>query len=254
MTIVFDEDDGTGFTDQSVSPLSGKGYSLSARIQQAGRAIEEIEGVVSARVEAAQDGRVEEVHVVARGGRRAKEIVRDVETLLKAKFDLEIDHRKISVARLGDASQTPREPEVASRVGFQSVSLHLSREGGEAKVDLSSGSQRWVGRASSRGPESAWPRLVARATIDAVSQMLPPDSFLELADLTTVTVAERDAILVSLRYRKQRHSIDLMGCASMEDDVQRSVVYAVLHAMNRFLGRFSDTAQRELILEPPWDS
>jgi hypothetical protein len=254
MTIVFDEGDGTDFPDSMLSPLSGKGSSLSSQIRQAGRAIEEIEGVVSARVEASPDGDVEEVHVVARGGRKAKEIVRDVETLLKAKFDLEIDHRKISVARLGDPSKVAAQPETPPRMNFRGVSLHLSRDGGEAEVEILNGEQRCVGKATCRGPESAWSRLVAQAALDALSQILPAESFLELLDLTDITVAERDTVMVSIRFRRQRYSIDLMGCAAVEGDMQRSVVYAVLHAVNRFLGRFSDSAQKELILEPPWDS
>jgi hypothetical protein len=254
MIIVFAEDDEMHSSDQSGSSRGGTERSWSEVRGHAGRAIEEIDGVVSARVEGKREGKVEEVHVVARSDRKAKEIVRDVETLLKARFDLAIDHRKISVARVGEVPELATEAGAAPRVSFKGVSLHLSRDGGEAEVELMRSGQRWIGRASSRGPESAWPRLVAEAALDAVAQMLPADSYLELSDLVPTVVAERETVLVSVNFRRHSQSLQLVGCARVEGDMQRSVVYAALHALNRFLGRFSQGAQRELILEPPWDS
>ena len=251
MTIVFDEGDATDFSESSLSPVDGRGRSGSTLVHQASRAIEEIEGVVSARVQLGMGEDVEEVHVVARGGRRAKEIVRDVETLLKAKFDLDIDHRKISVARLGESAAPSAEPEPLPRVNFRGVSLHLSRDGGEAQVELATGGQRWLGRAQSKGPESAWPRLVAGATLEALGQLLPPDSHLDLVDLITTRIGERDVIVITVRFRKDRQAQDMVGCACVEGDMQRSVVFATLHALNRFLGRFSESSRGEVILEPP---
>jgi hypothetical protein len=251
MSIVFDEDGGAEFAEPSVVDLGGRQRSWSALVNEAGRALEEIEGVVSARIELGPTGDTEEVHVVARGGRRAKDVVRDVETVLKARFGLEVDHRKISVARLGETSQPAPVPEVPLRAGFRGVSLHLSRDGGEAQVELSSTGQRWVGRASSRGPDAAWPRLVAEATLDTVSQMLPAEAYLELADLKTTSIADKETVVVSVRFRRDRQAQDLLGCAAVEGDMQRAVVFATLHALNRFLGRFSEPARKEVILEPP---
>lgn len=251
MSIVFDENDPV---DRRVSSLKGRGRTRTRVVQEAGRAMEEIQGVVSARVEASPGGEVEEVHVVARGGRKAKEIVRDVETLLKAKFDLAIDHRKISVARLGESTEAATEPQPSSRLSFSGVSLHLSREGSEAQVELARGGQRWVGSASSRGIEPAWPRLVAEATLDAVSQLLPSGLDLELSGVTSASVADREVVLLRVSFRGDRQDRELFGCATVAGDRQRSVVFATLHALNRFLGRYSGSCQRELILEPPQDA
>lgn len=215
------------------------------------RAIEELGGVVSARIRVSSGGDIEEVHVVARGNRRAKEIVRDVETLLRAKFDLEIDHRKISVARLSETSQPDAQPEVPGRLGFKGVSLHVTRDGSEAAVELAWGERDWVGTAASTGPEPGWPNLVARATLDAVTRVLPAGSHLELSDLASITLDDSDVILLMINYRDGRYSQLLLGCARVDEDLQRSVVYATLHAVNRFLGRFTTYPQRELILEPP---
>jgi len=250
--MVFDEGSRSDLTQRGGKPGKAGSRSWSALVEEAGGAIQEIGGVVSARIRSSREGEVEAVHVVARGTRKPKEIVRDVETLLRARYDLEIDHRKISVARLSEPGEAAERRAPPGRVNFKGVSLRLSREGGEAEVELACEDRHWVGSASARGPDGGWPRLIAQATLDALSQQLPPGSYLELSDLASVTIADQDVVLLSVRYSGGQQSELLLGCASVGGDLQRSVVYATLHALNRFLGRFSQSPQREVILEPPW--
>ena len=62
----------------------------------------EVQGVQQARLTLDRNGEISEVHVVADATRRGKELVRDIETVLKACFDFAVDHRRISVARVGE--------------------------------------------------------------------------------------------------------------------------------------------------------
>ena len=84
-----------------------------------------IPGVLSARV-VGDAGDPSEIHVLAGSERHPKQIARDVESCLAAKFDLVVDHRKISVAQMepvherGAApyprcghTQAPREPDAS---------------------------------------------------------------------------------------------------------------------------------------------
>src|SRR5689334_10459834 len=54
-----------------------------------------------ARLVAEHDGRVSEVHIVARAGKHPKQIVRDVQSIALASFGLDLDRRVISVVQLG---------------------------------------------------------------------------------------------------------------------------------------------------------
>jgi hypothetical protein len=62
-----------------------------------------IQGVRAASVITRGDGQPTEIHVLAAPGRQPKQLVRDVQSLAMAQFDLDIDHRIVSVVQLEDA-------------------------------------------------------------------------------------------------------------------------------------------------------
>jgi hypothetical protein len=56
-------------------------------------------GVLSARIVAAEDGAVSEIHLLTSAEVTAKATVRNVESALIAHLGMKVDHRKISVAQ-----------------------------------------------------------------------------------------------------------------------------------------------------------
>jgi len=84
-------------------------------IQAAEELLRSLRGVVSARIVAKPNRDVEEIHMLTTSDVSPKQTVRNVESALLAHFDLEVDHRCISVAESSDF-QAPRpvaEPEPA---------------------------------------------------------------------------------------------------------------------------------------------
>jgi len=69
-----------------------------------------LKGVVSARIVVKPGGKVEEIHMLTTADVSPKQTVRNVESALLAHFDLEVDHRCISVAESTDFRQ-PRAVE-----------------------------------------------------------------------------------------------------------------------------------------------
>ena len=62
-------------------------------------------------------GSVEEIHVLTNLERTPKQIVRDVESALVARFNLKVDHKRISVAQIiPDDSDRPVVPVAAGRL------------------------------------------------------------------------------------------------------------------------------------------
>ena len=55
--------------------------------------INDVEGIVSSKVKLDDKGSPIEIHALADKSRNAKQIVRDIQSAVMAKFDLEIDHR-----------------------------------------------------------------------------------------------------------------------------------------------------------------
>ncbi|MDT8369003.1 MAG: hypothetical protein RQ745_07330 [Longimicrobiales bacterium] len=72
-----------------------------------------LKGVVSARIVAKPGGKVEEIHMLTTADVSPKQTVRNVESALLAHFDLNVDHRCISVAESTDfRAPSPVETEV----------------------------------------------------------------------------------------------------------------------------------------------
>ena len=69
-------------------------------------ALRRIPGIRAASVVTGPDAVPTEVHVLAAPGKPAKQIVRDVQSLALAQYDLDLDHRIVSVVQL-DADEAP---------------------------------------------------------------------------------------------------------------------------------------------------
>src|SRR6478672_8000936 len=65
-------------------------------------ALRRIQGVKAASVVTGPDAVPTEVHVLAAPGKPAKQVVRDVQSLALARYDIDIDHRIVSVVQMGD--------------------------------------------------------------------------------------------------------------------------------------------------------
>ena len=67
-------------------------------------ALRAVPGIREASVRTTADALPVEVHVLARGEKPAKQVVRDVQSVAMAQFDLDIDHRIVSVVQIPDDS------------------------------------------------------------------------------------------------------------------------------------------------------
>lgn len=68
-------------------------------VEEAEGLISSLTGVLSARIVTGHSGEIDEVHVLTSHETSPKQTVRNVESALRAHFDVRLDHRKISVAQ-----------------------------------------------------------------------------------------------------------------------------------------------------------
>ncbi len=162
--------------------------------------IRQIPGVRAVSV--VTDGRAQptEVHVLAAPGKPAKQIVRDVQSLAMAQFDIDLDHRIVSVVQIEDdtaedsagsvgatddstAAETgapaPEAVEevlesieaqvrpMISEIGVRSTGAEI-----EVEVRLELDGDTFIGIERGAAAASARPRLVASATISALDELL----------------------------------------------------------------------------------
>ena len=92
-----------------------------------------------------ENGPVREVHILSDQSRSPKQIVRDVQSAMLAKFQVELDHRIVSVAQIpGSAVYRP-----SRRLRCEQLELSTGREGPAPRsICWQTGSAMWVGPAA----------------------------------------------------------------------------------------------------------
>lgn len=219
--------------------------------------LETLTGVVRARVRTDDDGEaLTEIHLLSDGEVAPKQIVRNVETLLRTAFDLTIDHRIVSIAVLkegadldqvyenGDRERSatsvtaPRTSTLVPRVVFQR--LRVVQESPlkcTAFVELKLGDVIFEG--SHRDTDTPHGRMysAARAVIEALEYLAEKEMAFYLAGIEELHVFQNDVLVALVEGRRHLDRVRMLGAAKLEGDPPEAAVRAVLDAVNRFITR-----------------
>lgn len=241
--------------------MSTTTVTLATRAEAAIRRLRDVEGV---SVLSTGDT-IREVHVVTRSDRAPKQIVRDIQTVLRTGLGVSIDHRVVSVAQAGpDASEptqvampsvdefAPEEPSPApaERIRFESVNLFVAGARTQAQVEL-----RWRGLPR-MGSASGWStrdeshRLVAQAAAAAVQEFVADPVALSVQAVEFIEVGRHRLVVVALTLLVHRQERLLSGTCLVSQDTPQSVVLATLAALNRVVGGMAIKEPTEYVLRP----
>uniref|UniRef100_A0A832I380 2-isopropylmalate synthase LeuA allosteric (dimerisation) domain-containing protein n=1 Tax=Eiseniibacteriota bacterium TaxID=2212470 RepID=A0A832I380_UNCEI len=232
--------------------------------QQLESALKTLRDVEGASVQAA-GSELREIHVLTASTRPAKQIVRDVQTLLLTRFGRAIDHRVVSVAYTAPggspapaAAPAPFEaapapvpaPTPDGRIRFGSVNVYVAGPRAQAQVEL-----RWkgierVGSAAGNATREQSHHLVAAATVHAIEEFLEEGWALGVSGVEVVRVGRRDVAVVTLSLLAHRDEKVLVGSCSVEQDVPQAVALATLAALNRVVGALETREPTEYVLRP----
>ena len=194
-----------------------------------------IEGVEAARV-VAENGHVDEIHVLARRNKVPKQLVRDVQSLSQALYGVDIDRRIVSVVQLADA-------DLDGGVRPALVDVSESLEGSRAEVAVT---LRWqesllIGTATGAAASATRPRQIAEATLEAIRQAVHPDAALAVASMDVPTLGSRRVAIAQVVLVTEASERMLIGSAYVDDDETKAVVRSVLDALNRHLPDLKDS-------------
>jgi hypothetical protein len=198
-----------------------QGEMLAQRLQ---RSIEQIKGVTSARVILDDHNEIAEIHLVGSPDRGPKQIVRDTESLLYARFGLRVDYRRISLVQVeGDGETKP-----TARLRLVSV----AQEGDRVRVALANGKGCIEGTATlaeGLGPAAA------RATLDALQKVIGQAATLRLQQAQTVALEGQCVFLVVASALTAAGEERLTGTCLIGEDLASAAAKATLDAVNRRL-------------------
>ena len=210
-----------------------------------------IPGVKAASVVTGPDAVPTEVHVLAAPGKAAKQVVRDVQSLALARFDIDIDHRIVSVVQMGDdevravdsvpdarpgevAEPAPEPPEPVVRPAIAGIAVSSGHGETEAAVTLAIGEQLFEGAVRGPAGQTHRARLVAAATLDAVSELLGQPCEVESAAIVATGTREIALSVLTIMVPRTGEQV-LTGAAVVRGDEADAVVRSVLAALNRQL-------------------
>lgn len=233
-------------------------------IQSVEKLLVSLTGVVSVRIVAKPGGDIEEIHVLTTLEVSPKQTVRNIESALLAHFDIQVDHRKISVARTSahkkvEVEATPVAAP-AERSASDPVPLRAIQESPEGsrflfvghqvesershivrmRVTLMLGDQRFEGEAAGTDLPRARLDTVARATIDCVEKAFGAARqenqrlSIQLDGVKSVEAFDRRFVLVAVHALAGREVHALAGAAAVEDSPDRAVILATLQATDRW--------------------
>jgi hypothetical protein len=191
--------------------------------------INEIEGIVSSKVKLDEKGSPIEMHALADKSRNAKQIVRDIQSAVSAKFDLEIDHRIISIAQLNCDSVVHRE----LRIVFKGMEVSSKGLELEVKVILTYKDKDFCGYQKGVNTTTSINRTIAQATLKAVSDFINIGDIFVVEDVGTLSIAKTSVVVAAVTYVDKSGEQLLIGSSINLGDIKEAVVKATLDAVNR---------------------
>lgn len=223
-----------------------------------------VPGIRAASVVTGPDAVPTEVHIVASRSKGAKQVVRDVQSLALAGYDIDIDHRIVSVVQFDDdidgidgidgadqaesgASSTIMIPEAAAaleagrtqpdlvpRPLIAAITIRTAGAEADASVVVRTGDSSYDGRSIGPSTMSHRHTLIARATLDAISELLGLPAEVEFVTVSTMGTRRMAACVIQIAVPGIGELV-LTGSALVRSDEADAVARAVLDALNRRL-------------------
>jgi len=191
------------------------------------RLIGQVRGVIGARVVCDAQGTITEIHVVATPQRSAKQMVRDIESLIYVRGGLRVDHRRISLAQLAE----PDLPVLARQVRLVDLERLTDAHEVTIGVTLALGDRQAQSLAHGRHSQHQPAWLAGEATVQALNQLLGVSERLRMVDVRFQPFGEIEICLAQLA--DAEGAAVLLGMAPAHDGAETTAARAVLDAIGR---------------------
>jgi len=221
-------------SEHATSTAGTKGRTL--KVKEVEELITSINGVTACRIVINDWGAVEEVHVLATAERAAKGIARDVESALHARFGMDVDHKKISVAQVG--TPPPTAPaEYRLQIKGHRIEVDQQNHLSSVEVELLTPIGTVVtGRASGPTERRTLMRIAGQATVTALATLLASGPQLSLDELTQIHAGGREIVMAVLSFEGEHAGDVLVGTSALLPGEEVScAVRACLDGVNRRL-------------------
>jgi len=210
----------------------------SALISEIEEALAQVSEIRAARVVTSSDGLIDEIHVLAFPSKAPKQLVRDIESTLMAAFGIAVDHKKISIAQLGQESVpvTAESAKAKARAQIKNINVEVAGVYVNISVALELEGEVFTGRATGPASRTGRERLVAEATLDAIAQYLQGAFTFALEDVEIIRLGRESIACACVVLVTSLGEQAFAGSALVRQNDKDSIVRATLDAINRRLG------------------
>ena len=183
--------------------------------------------IINCSVVCDEEANLEEIHVLAASGRNIKQMVRDIQSAVSAKFNIAVDYKKISIAQINEAEFKD------TRVKIESIAVKNVDNLVEATVGLSYCDKVYEGKSSKVKSKSNRAKAVAEATLAALEAYMGINGILYLEGLESLKMSGMEVYVTLVGFSKDNIEESLVGSSIISLDENESAVKAVLAALNR---------------------
>ncbi|OGO77286.1 MAG: hypothetical protein A2Y23_02600 [Clostridiales bacterium GWB2_37_7] len=180
-----------------------------------------------------QDNVVEEIHALAGVSRNIKQLVRDIQSAINARFGINIDYKVISIAQIDESDFKE------TRLKLDGISVNNIENSIEATVTLKYDDKLFEGKSRRIKSRSNKLKAIADATLLALEGYLDIGQAFYLEDMQIVLVANRELFACVIGFALGGKEELLSGCSIINADENETVVKAVLSAVNRKISTMS---------------
>jgi len=212
---------GSDFRNFIISP------QFASKIKDIEKSINSLNGVLFSKIVLADNKEIKEIHVITKDFYSPKKISRDVESLLMAKYNISIDYRKISIA------QVTEEKNHSPRLKFVDLLINSQGDHLEVLVKLENNDKQFEGKVDCVNWDKNREYIVSRATLEAITSFLKGKVFFQVEEIKKINMDEREVVLIAINLINEQGKENLIGAALIGDDPHRSLVKAILKAVNR---------------------
>jgi hypothetical protein len=200
---------------------------FASKVEEIEKSINKLNGVLFSKIVLAKNQEIKEIHIITKDFCNPKKISRDIESLLIAQYNIAIDYRKISIA------QVREEKDYSNRMKFSDISVSSTEEQLLVKVKLENKDRVYEGKIDCTNWNRNKEYIIARATLDAITSFMNGKIFFQVDEIKTLQMEGKEVILISINLLSSEGKENLVGAALVAEDQNKTIVNAILKAVNR---------------------
>jgi len=206
-------------------------------IEEVEKSLKNLNDILFVKIMLSEEKDIKEIHVITKDSANPKKIIRDIESFLLAKYNIQVDYRKISIAQVKDEGmkegQIKAELKPSLRLKFSDIQVETTGNHFEVLVQLECNGKIYEGKVSGINWDQNQEYLVAKATLEGISSYLEGSIFFQVDEIKKVKLDNKDIEMVSINLINSKRKENLVGSSVIEGDFNKAVVKAILKATNR---------------------